>query len=130
MPRTSHQSRIGEPAGHAIKRALAEHQTARQEMLDGTITGGYDPASGPLSDKAEQAALDGLEEPDDLAFEGAKVSRDPETGRFTRAPSVQDQGLAVEDFFALKGDPSVAQQAALDAGFRRAARAKGWRVDA
>lgn len=127
MPRTSHQARIGEPAGRAIARALNEHRGGRGGRGP-ALSDGYDPTQGPLADKAEAFFEADLEEPDDLAFEGAKVSRDPETGRFIRAPAVEDAGIS-PDGFTLTGGGSDLQQRAVEAGFRRAARAKGWRVD-
>lgn len=128
MPRTSHQARIGEPAGAAIARALSEHKAGRSSGAHGKAPAGYDPEHGPLADKAEAFFAEDFQEPDDLAFEGARVSRDPDTGRFIRAPDATDAGVE-PDAFILSGGGSDAQQKAVEAGWKRAAKAKGWRVD-
>lgn len=125
--RSSHQVNLsGKTASAAIGEATNAHKAGRGLKVK-SQGAGYDATTGPLADKAEAYFEENLDEPDDLAFEGAKVARDPETGRFIRAPDAQESGADPLEFLK-NGEGSTDQEAAVRAGFERAARAKGWRV--
>ena len=133
MGRTTHQARVGESARAAISRAATEHKAGQGLRHGRSSSPDYDPEHGPLADKAEAYFDENIDEPDpDLfAFEGARVARDPETGRFITLREVEGAVLDASEAtdFLKGGGGSDAQERAVRAGFTRAARAKGWLVE-